>query len=145
MGHESLRRWVAQADIDAGDREGVTSVEAAEIRRLKAQNKRLREDVAILKAATACLSWGNSTPQPLIMGFIDQIRAEGRAVESIIRILGEQGVKVAARTYRAWRQGRVAAGPSPTRSSSTRSETLSGPPSHCRTARPGGLSRSLCK
>lgn len=42
------------------------------------------------------------------MGFIDQMRAEGHAVESIVRILREQGVKVAARTYRAWRQGRVA-------------------------------------
>ncbi|PWJ61445.1 hypothetical protein B0H03_11740 [Rathayibacter iranicus NCPPB 2253 = VKM Ac-1602] len=43
------------------------------------------------------------------MGFIDQLRAEGRAVESIIRVLREQGVQVAARTYRAWKQGRVAA------------------------------------
>ena len=51
VGRESLRRWVMQADIDAGDRDGVTSEEAAEIRRLKAENKRLREDVAILKAA----------------------------------------------------------------------------------------------
>ncbi len=53
VGHESLRRWVAQADIDAGTRDGVTSEDAAEIRRLKAENKRLREDVAILKAATS--------------------------------------------------------------------------------------------
>ena len=52
VGHESLRRWVAQADIDAGDRDGVTSEEAAEIRRFKAKNRRLREDVAILRAAT---------------------------------------------------------------------------------------------
>ena len=41
------------------------------------------------------------------MGFIDRMRAEGHAVESIIRVLREQGVKVAARTYRAWRQGRI--------------------------------------
>ncbi|WP_245563349.1 DDE-type integrase/transposase/recombinase [Microbacterium gubbeenense] len=41
------------------------------------------------------------------MGFIDQMRAEGHAVESIVRVLREQGVKIAARTYRAWRQGRV--------------------------------------
>lgn len=41
------------------------------------------------------------------MGFIDQMRSEGHAVESIVRVLREQGVKVAARTYRAWRQGRV--------------------------------------
>ena len=42
-----------------------------------------------------------------MMGFIDQMRSEGHAVESIIRVLREQGVKIAARTYRAWRQGRV--------------------------------------
>ena len=52
VGRESLRRWVMQADIDAGERDGVTSEETAEIKRLKAENKRLREDVAILKAAT---------------------------------------------------------------------------------------------
>lgn len=43
-----------------------------------------------------------------MMGFIDQMRAEGHAVESIVRVLREQGVQVAARTYRGWRQGRVA-------------------------------------
>jgi len=36
-------------------------------------------------------------------GFIDTIRAEGYAVESICRVLREQGCQVAARTYRAWR------------------------------------------
>lgn len=51
VGAESLRRWVIQAEIDAGDRDGQTSEEHAEIRRLKAENKRLREDVQILKAA----------------------------------------------------------------------------------------------
>ncbi len=58
VGAESLRRWVIQADIDAGERDGQTSEEAAEIKRLKAENKRLREDVAILRAATV-----NSTRQ----------------------------------------------------------------------------------
>lgn len=52
VGAESLRRWVVQADIDAGDRDGQTSEEHAEIRRLKSENRKLREDVAILKAAT---------------------------------------------------------------------------------------------
>jgi putative transposase len=42
-------------------------------------------------------------------GFIDQMRAQGYAVESIIRVLREQGVKIAARTYRAWRSPRVSA------------------------------------
>lgn len=52
VGKESLRRWVAQADVDAGDRPGVTSTESAEIKRLKAENRRLREDNEILKAAS---------------------------------------------------------------------------------------------
>lgn len=41
------------------------------------------------------------------MGFIDQLRAQEHAVESIIRVLQEQGVMVAARTYRSWRRGQV--------------------------------------
>ena len=43
------------------------------------------------------------------MGFIDHLRDQGHAVESICRVLREQGCQVAARTYRAWRSGRVAA------------------------------------
>jgi transposase len=53
VGKESLRRWVAQAEVDTGDRPGVTSEEHEEIKKLKAENRRLREDVAILKAATS--------------------------------------------------------------------------------------------
>jgi transposase-like protein len=52
VGRETVRRWVVQAQIDGGRRGGVTSEELAEIKRLKAENRRLREDVAILKAAT---------------------------------------------------------------------------------------------
>lgn len=51
VGQESVRRWVIQAQIDDGTRAGVTSVESAEIKALKAENRRLREDVAILQAA----------------------------------------------------------------------------------------------
>ena len=53
VGHESVRRWVLQADIDDGTRDGVTSVDHSEIKRLKAENTSLREDVAILRAATS--------------------------------------------------------------------------------------------
>lgn len=51
VGKESVRRWVLQAQVDAGERNGVTTEESDEIKRLKAENRRLREDVAILKAA----------------------------------------------------------------------------------------------
>lgn len=53
VSRESVRRWVAQGAVDAGERPGVTSVELEEIRKLKSENRRLREDVAILKAATS--------------------------------------------------------------------------------------------
>ena len=53
VGKESVRRWVRQAEIDSGQREGTTSVENEELKRLKAENRRLREDVAILRAATS--------------------------------------------------------------------------------------------
>ncbi len=39
-----------------------------------------------------------------MMGFIDTMRAEGHAVESICRVLREQGCEIAARTYRSWKQ-----------------------------------------
>lgn len=52
VGYESLRRWVAQHEIDAGTREGLTSEENAEIKRLRAENRRLREDNEILKRAS---------------------------------------------------------------------------------------------
>jgi transposase-like protein len=41
-----------QAEIDAGGRPGMTSAEHAEIKRLRAENRRLQEDVEILQAAT---------------------------------------------------------------------------------------------
>lgn len=39
----------------------------------------------------------------MICGFIDTMRAEGHAVESVCRVLREQGCQIAARTYRAWK------------------------------------------
>jgi len=38
------------------------------------------------------------------VAFIDEMRAEGYAVESVCRVLRDQGLQIAARTYRAWRQ-----------------------------------------
>ncbi len=38
-----------------------------------------------------------------MMGFIDAMKAEGHAVESICRVLREQGCQIAARTYRSWK------------------------------------------
>ena len=37
------------------------------------------------------------------MGFIDEMRTQGHAVESVCRVLRGQGCQVAARTYRDWK------------------------------------------
>jgi transposase len=53
IGTESLRQWVKQAEIDAGRVPGVSSEEAAEIRRLRRENAELRRTNEILQAASA--------------------------------------------------------------------------------------------
>ncbi|MFY1623562.1 transposase [Micromonospora sp. WMMD735] len=50
----AVRDWVKQADLDAGARtDGLTSNERDELAQLRRENRRLREDVDILKRATA--------------------------------------------------------------------------------------------
>ena len=50
----AVRLWVAQAERDAGTRsDGLTSSEREELAVLRRENRRLREDVEILKRATA--------------------------------------------------------------------------------------------
>ena len=48
---ESVRRWVSQHEIDAGRAVGVSTAEREEMRRLRAENRRLREVNDVLKSA----------------------------------------------------------------------------------------------
>lgn len=51
---QSIRNWVVQADRDGGRRQdGLTTEEREELRRLRRENKILREEREILKKATA--------------------------------------------------------------------------------------------
>jgi transposase len=49
---ETLRTWVRQAEIDDGDRGGVSTDERERIKRLERENKELRRANEILKAAS---------------------------------------------------------------------------------------------
>jgi transposase len=55
----SVRRWVEQAEIDAGRRPGLTSSEQEELARLRRENRVLREERDILKRATAFFARGD--------------------------------------------------------------------------------------
>jgi transposase len=46
---QSLRNWVKQADLDAGRAHGLSSEEKEELRRLRRENRILREEREILK------------------------------------------------------------------------------------------------
>jgi transposase len=50
---ETVRKWVRQAQVDAGARAGTTTEESAELKRLRRENAELRRANAILKTASA--------------------------------------------------------------------------------------------
>ena len=50
---ETIRRWFTQAEVDAGSREGTSSTEKDELRRLRREVKRLKMERDILKKAAA--------------------------------------------------------------------------------------------
>jgi transposase len=49
----AVRGWVAQVDIDAGRRDGLTTAEREELSRLRRENRVLREEREILRKAAA--------------------------------------------------------------------------------------------
>ena len=70
FGAESLRRWVRQAQIDGGERQGVTSSESERMRRLERENRELREANAMADS-TGQRNGCSEMKQTLISGGID--------------------------------------------------------------------------
>ena len=59
---QTIRNWVAQADRDEGRRDdGLTTLEREELRRLRRENRRLREEREILAKATAWFARGTDS------------------------------------------------------------------------------------
>ncbi len=50
---ETLRNWVTQAEVDAWDRPGTSTADAARIAELERENRELRRSNAILRSASA--------------------------------------------------------------------------------------------
>jgi transposase len=63
INHETLRGWVTQAEIDAGERPGASSTEAKRIAELERENRELRRANAILKTASAFFAAELDRPQ----------------------------------------------------------------------------------
>jgi len=53
VSEQTLRNWRKQTEINEGKREGLTTDELAELRRLRFENRVLREERDILKKAAA--------------------------------------------------------------------------------------------
>src|SRR5215470_4262878 len=52
MTAETLRKWLRQAEVDGGERPGVSTEDAAEIRKLRRKVAELERTIEILSAAT---------------------------------------------------------------------------------------------
>lgn len=53
VSNQTLRNWIKQADVDAGRREGLSTEEREELRRLRRENRTLLQEREILKKAAA--------------------------------------------------------------------------------------------
>jgi transposase len=60
---ETVLNWVRQAEVDSGAKEGATTDEKEELRRLRRENAELRRTNGILKAASAFFAAELDRPQ----------------------------------------------------------------------------------
>ena len=70
MSAETLRKWVRQSEIDAGEAAGVSSEEKRELRELRRKTRELEQTIEILKAATSFFA-REYDPRHAICGFIN--------------------------------------------------------------------------
>jgi transposase-like protein len=63
VAESGLRRWMAQADIDEGKREGLTTDERKELVELRRQTRVQAMEIEILKRASAYFARENVLPK----------------------------------------------------------------------------------
>ncbi|MCL7382435.1 IS3 family transposase [Streptomyces sp. 35G-GA-8] len=74
----AVRLWISQAEVDAGERDGLTSGEREELATLRRENRPLREDVEVLKRATAFFAKGDPVK---VHPFIEAEKVSGHSVK----------------------------------------------------------------
>ncbi|MEW1963599.1 IS3 family transposase [Microbacterium sp. NPDC077644] len=100
---DTLRGWVKQAQIDAGERPGTTTDDASRIKQLEAEVRELKRANEILLAASKFLRAGARPATAVVTQFIDDHR-DRFGVEPICRVLTEHGVKIAPSGYYAFKK-----------------------------------------
>lgn len=63
VSESGLRRWMTQAEVDEGKREGLTTAEKQELVRLRRENRVLATENEILKRAAAYFAKENVLPK----------------------------------------------------------------------------------
>jgi transposase-like protein len=103
VGAETLRKWIVQAQVDAGDRRGRHERGTGGDLQAQGRGPRASGGPRNRESGLGFLREGARPSPPLICGFLDTQRAAGHGVESICQLLRQQGLAVASRTYRAWK------------------------------------------
>ena len=67
---QTIRNWIKQAELDSGNRQGgLTSEEKDELKRLRKENRKLRQEREILSKAAAWVAQETNPTSPCIPSF----------------------------------------------------------------------------
>ncbi|MFN2594998.1 MAG: IS3 family transposase [Actinomycetota bacterium] len=93
---ESVRRWMRQADIDDGVRDGLTTAEQSEMVQLRRDKRRLEMENEILRRAAAYFA--KDAPPKMKFPLVQELAAEGFPVRLTCGVLG-----FSAQAFYKWR------------------------------------------